>query len=249
MFPPRCVFCGDILDLREDEAVRQTPEGRRFFTEIPLCGACQDALAQETFSGCRYCGTFFDTGYFSENRCRYCDRQELFFDRVIPFGKYVNDLRDVVLEMKKRGREPLARAMGMLMFRYRGGMLQRLKADVVIPMPMHWFYRRVRGINSPEILAETLAEKLGLPVDAAQVGCRRTTLSQRSVPMEKRWANVEGVFVARSRNTMGKRALIVDDVLTTGATCNALARLLKKELGFSFVAVAILARAKGKTNA
>lgn len=202
----------------------------------------------EPFVGCPFCGTFLEKSPPLAHHCHFCQNEVNYFDRVIPFGKYVGNLRYLVLEMKKARKEPLVRAVAELVWEHRRQWLRRCRADVVIPVPMHWFYRYCRGMNNPDILAEVLAEKLELPLENRRVRVRRMTLSQRSVEFSQRKENVRNLFQLTPPPSPweGKRVLLVDDVVTSGATCNALAHLLKTEWKVSFVAVVVVARAGRK---
>ena len=113
-------------------------------------------------------------------------------------------------------------------------------------MPMHWTRRLQRGINSPEILAGCLARHLGIPLRRRLlVRCRRTFLQTEMSPPQ-RFRNVRAAFrVHKSPCLQGARVLLVDDILTTGATCSEAAKTLKKA-GAAAVVVAVLARAQGQ---
>ncbi|MDO4582657.1 MAG: phosphoribosyltransferase family protein [Planctomycetia bacterium] len=216
--------------------------------EREWCETCRERLMPEPFVGCPFCGTFLEKSPPLAHHCHFCQNEVNYFDRVIPFGKYVGNLRYLVLEMKKARKEPLVRAVAELVWEHRRQWLRRCRADVVIPVPMHWFYRYCRGMNNPDILAEVLAEKLELPLENRRVRVRRMTLSQRSVEFSQRKENVRNLFQLTPPPSPweGKRVLLVDDVVTSGATCNALAHLLKTEWKVSFVAVVVVARAGRK---
>jgi len=147
--------------------------------------------------------------------------------------------------MKRKGGEPLATALGEFIARMRGEGLASLRPDVVVPVPMHWRRRLARGTNSPEVLAERIAGKLRIPVLKRALRQIRNTLPQKDLPIKRRWQNVRGAFGLRAGYDLGgARVVLVDDVLTTGATCSEAAGVLKKG-GASHVAAVVLARALG----
>jgi ComF family protein len=126
-----------------------------------------------------------------------------------------------------------------------GARLAELRADVIVPVPMFWTRRLLRGVNSPEILAESLAGRLDLPVLRRVLVRTRNTLPQFSLPPSERFPNVRGAFrVRRGYDLSGARVLLVDDVLTTGATSSEAARALRSA-GAEAVLVAVAARAPG----
>lgn len=176
--------------------------------------------------------------------CDLCRGRRLRFDGAVTFGSYDGRLRELVLRMKTRREEPLSLAVGRWMSRQLGERLAELRADVIAPVPMFWTRRLLRGVNSPEILAESLGGRLGLPVRRVLVRTRNT-LPQYSLPPSKRFPNVRGAFrIRRGYDLGGARVLLVDDVLTTGATSSEAARALRSA-GAEAVLVAVAARAPG----
>ena len=251
LFPPRCVFCGDTLPTGETEAARLTSRGNPLFADVPLCADCQDVFTPEALISCRFCGAFLKGVFLTNQRCSICRNWKTAVDSVTPLGEYVGVLRDAVLAAKLSKYRPLGQALALMLYHYRGKLLRMQKPDVIIPMPMHWFYHWVRGVNNPRTLADVLSQRLKVPV-ANLLHVTRMTLSQRSVPTEQRRQNVENLFAPHKRADLraweGKRALLVDDVFTTGATADAAAWVLKEQFHFSTVSVAVLARAMGHTK-
>ena len=116
---------------------------------------------------------------------------------------------------------------------------------------MHWSRRFRRGVNSPEVLADCLGRQLRVPVAAGLLACTRNTLPQKDLSPLDRFRNVRGAFRVRCRQAArlrDSRILLVDDILTTGATCSEAAAVLKCSSATA-VAAAVLARAQGpRTN-
>jgi ComF family protein len=157
---------------------------------------------------------------------------------------YDGDLREAVLSTKSAHQEPLAVALVELLWKLRSDELIAQRADVIVPMPMHWIRRLERGANTPEVLAERLARRLALPV-CPMLKRRRHTVPQGSLARSARLTNLRQAFRLRSDyDCRGARVLLVDDVLTTGATCSEAAKVLLRE-GAENVSVAVLARAEG----
>src|SRR5262249_45683017 len=117
--------------------------------------------------------------------------------------------------------------------------------DAIVPIPMHWTRRVVRGTNSPEFLAAELSARLGAQVMRLLVR-RRRTQPHGSLSRRKRYRNIRGALAIRKGYHLeDAKILLVDDILTTGVTCNEAARVLKKT-GATSVAVAVIARAEGR---
>ncbi len=231
LFPPRCANCEADLLRKEDDLL--------------LCGACTEALGPAEWNGCGKCGAMLPAHAPSENQCVHCRGQRLHFDTVLPLGHYRMHLRTAVLRMKRPAGEPLASALGELYLRRRLQSLTSLQLELVVPIPMHWTRRAVRGTNSPEILAGRIAKGLAIPVATNLMRRRRRTERQPHLGPNERFENVRGAFdLPSSYDLCGARVLVVDDVVTTGATASEAARVLKRG-GASTVAVAVVARAEG----
>jgi ComF family protein len=114
--------------------------------------------------------------------------------------------------------------------------------DAIVPVPLHWTRRWRRGFNQSSLLAANLARRTGLPVVAA-LSRTRATAAQAGLSHNARRRNVGGSFQCRraSQTLRGKRVLLIDDVMTTGATGSACAQMLKRA-GASRVALLTVAR-------
>ena len=113
--------------------------------------------------------------------------------------------------------------------------------ELVVPVPLHWRRQLERGYNQADEIARALAAALGLPRVRA-LRRRRATRPQMDLPREKRGANLRAAFACRApRRIAGRTVLLVDDVLTTGATIDAAARCLRRS-GSGPIFAALIAR-------
>ena len=102
-----------------------------------------------------------------------------------------------------------------------------LTPDVVVPVPLHWDRERQRGYNQASLISKPLARKLGLPHKAVLLMRTRPRPDKQVLSLEERWESVRGAFATRPGSQVdNKRVLLVDDVMTTGATLDACARAL-----------------------
>jgi ComF family protein len=178
--------------------------------------------------------------------CPQCHDRRFQFACVARLGTYQGPLRKAVLRIKQPGELALATMLGDLLATTAGARLASIGFDVVVPVPMHWTRLFWRGGNNPDTLAYRLAAQLGLPMRPRLLKRRRRTAPQASLPPSRRRANVRGAFRApRHADLPGARVLLVDDIMTTGATVNEAARTLRRA-GVELVAVAVLARAEGQ---
>ena len=228
LFPPRCALCDGELD------VAQHPL---------LCAACQFRLLPAAPPRCPRCALTLRQALVTQDGCPQCVGEKFHFSRAWAIGDYAGDLREAVLRMKHAREEPLAAAMAELVWGRVGGELCSWQPELVAPVPMHWLRRWFRGTNSASTLAEVLARRLKARLASRLIVRRRFTRPQSGLSPPERLANVRGAFRLRGPSKFsGKSVLLVDDILTTAATTNEIARLLLRA-GARVVGVVVIARA------
>lgn len=232
LFPPKCALCQGEMESSSGELL--------------LCPTCRDQLVQSVGFRCPRCGGSTPRSIAPGQRCYHCRTNPLHFKRAVAIGVYQGALKQAVLDMKRPERVPLTMAMAELFWNARGGEIEAFQPDLVVPIPMHWWRRLWQGTNSPELLAEILGRRLQRPV-AARMLRRRRGPPQTNLSAHRRRLNLRGAMRVRWRRDLsGLRVLLIDDVLTTGATCSEAARALRKA-GAADVVVAVLARGEGET--
>ncbi len=160
------------------------------------------------------------------------------YDTVYTFGSYEETLRELIHLFKYQKMRPLARPLGALLAR---AIPREQRFDLIIPMPLHWRKRWSRGFNQSELLAKEIARRWGVPV-AKAVRRVKATAPQAGLTHAKRRINMQAAFAIRKGTDLrGLRVLLIDDVVTTGATASACAKVLKRA-GAGHVAVAAVAR-------
>ncbi len=217
----------------------------------PLCKACRknlmDRSAEASISVCPRCA--LKAGPFADLRggCASCRDRSLGFDAALAMGSYDGDLRELCLQLKHERNAWLAPCLSKLLVEARCDALGALPSDtLVVPVPLHWWRYWQRGYNQAEALAEEIAKQLNLPLLRLLkrvVGTRKLADLSRTARGEA----VRNAFRARAHSRIkGRTILLVDDVLTTGATCSAAAKALK-HAGAARVVVVVLARTEQTT--
>ncbi len=220
LFPPRCLLCGGRtarLALLCERCTQGLPSlnGAR-------CYRCQEPLAEEGLDLCRACGTR-DRG----------------FDLARALGPYASGWGRLVRALKFDHERMVARFLSFCLAEYLNHARPFGHFDVVSYVPMNRVDRRARGFNQTQLLATSLAKRLGLPLMALLAKERRTP-PQAGLSARKRRENLRGAFHL-IRSGKGK-VLLIDDIFTTGSTVEACAHTLKSG-GYKEVFVLTVARA------
>jgi ComF family protein len=228
LFPASCIYCGVELSGQHSDHL--------------FCSRCLASFGPMAWHGCKRCGRELSESDSASDDCQFCRNIRLRFDTVIPLGGYRAELRHAILQMKRPAHDALSMALGRLLAERRREQLAAVKADMIVPVPMFWTRRFRRGKNNPELLANCLAKSLKIPLRPKALVRHRNTSPQVGLARTRRFENVRGAFRVRNPEIVSNaRILLVDDVLTTGATCSEAARALKLA-GAAMVAVAVVAR-------
>lgn len=207
-----------------------------------ICDSCRLALFTDSLPSCPRCGVTVGLGLPAAADCINCEGRDFAFDSVIRVGPYENLLRNAVLRMKHLQGEMLAETLGGVWAETMKQRLDRLNLSRVVPIPLHYLRRWRRGYNQAAALANTLAKGIERPVELNWLKRQRFAAMHTARSATARQQAIRGAFrLRKGLNLAGLNILLVDDVMTTGATCDAAARTLKAG-GAASVHVAVLAR-------
>jgi len=233
VFPEECRVCGRPLHR---------------ISRVPVCGTCLNLpVPFDAEHFCIRCRTPFRNRFplDEEGVCGLCRTGARGFDAAYTFGAYDGALRELIHLLKYGRIRTLARPLANHLV---ASLPLNERFDAIVPMPMHWTRLWQRGFNQARLLAEEIGRRRGIPVIRA-VRRRRQTAPQAGLSHARRRANVAGAFApVQEKQVRGKRLLLVDDVMTTGATASACGLALKS-VGADYVAVLTLARADRRFDA
>ena len=198
-----------------------------------LCSPCAADLPQLSSALCPICAEQTTHG----ERCGACLRETPHFERTIALFRY-DFPADRIIHALKYGHQLAVAAWSAQRLAERIG---SEPYDRIVPLPLHPERLRERGFNQSAEIARSLQNWLKFPVDRKNVLRTRATPPQADLPHKARHKNVRGAFECRADFT-DQRLLLIDDVMTTGATVNECARVLKLH-GAAEVTVAVIARA------
>ena len=231
VYPPCCVYCRAEIRSVVDE------EGQRVW----FCHECLTKLCPAAGNECRCCGAPLGPYTISDKGCPVCVREHFAFDEVIRLGVYRDELRVACLLAKNPAGELLGRALTDLLVAVKGTAFAATPFDAVVPVPEHWLKRLVRPQYSAETIAYELSRRLKVRLVTGILAKHRWTPKQATSSPGARRQQQKGAFRTSRRTSLrGKTVLLVDDILTTGATADEAARMLKRA-GAKRVVVAVLA--------
>ncbi|MDR2849845.1 MAG: double zinc ribbon domain-containing protein [Verrucomicrobiota bacterium] len=194
-----------------------------------LCWSCRAKIKLHSEGFCTVCGHPAEGKVGHDFVCGICRQASPHFDRARAAGYFGGVLRELVHAFKYNDALWLRDELVDLMQGCLAAHFPAEAVDVVVPVPLHPVRRRERTYNQAEVLAEELARRLGRRCDALSLARVRVTETQTKFDAAQRRINILGAFgVARPEWIQQRCVLLVDDVMTTGATFNECARVLKK---------------------
>jgi ComF family protein len=227
-FPHGCAVCGDSVERSAD---------------LPACGKCWDKT--RIFTGdeslCAKCGAFLSpSGGSRENQCGSCSTHE--YERAAAAGVYEGALAAAVVRLKTH-RHVSRRVRDVLIQAFRSANF--IQPDIIVPVPLSRKRSAERGYNQAEVLAGLVGRHARIRVSPSLLTrVSHTQVHRVGMDNKAREATVAKAFDASAGTTSlaGRNVLLVDDVMTSGATASACAAALKKA-GAESVSVLTLARA------
>lgn len=210
LFPAHCILCGAKSE-----------------RQIDLCTDCEKDLPWATHA-CLQCGRELPASHTQHNVCGQCITQKTPIRHVFPIWQYHPPLDTLITAAKFYGRLTYSRLFGEIMATcvHETWYNNQPLPDCIIPIPLHKKRLRNRGYNQALEIAKPTARLLNLPLDTRHCQRSRHTAAQTELSAQERARNLKDAFLVQSPFQVNHVA-IIDDVVTTGHTVNALARSLQ----------------------
>ncbi len=225
-YPPFCFLCHTAVDPGE-----------------LLCHSCGGTAPRIRAPFCRTCSEPFDGAITTSFSCANCGSRTLHFETAVSAYRSRGVVRRAVHELKYNGQLHLRHQVAdWLEAALDDDRLHARKFDVLVPVPLHSARQRERGFNQAEMLARIVAERRSIPCQPLLKRVRYTT-TQTAFDRNERIKNLHDAFRLRNKaDVRDLHVLLIDDVLTTGATLSECARVLRVA-GAASVCAATAARA------
>jgi len=242
VFPPLCHLCDRQVDVA--------------FAEAMYCTACRHEVITPVEGSCFRCAARMPYRIDGDKRvpiaqrrftlpgCPDCRKRKWTFDRTVAVGAYEGRWRDHVYQLKRAYHSADAFQAGKLLANQLAQCQWLEDCDQLVPLPIHWRRHLSRGFNQAHQIALGIQDRLNLPILGNVLCSQRYTQKQGTLTAAQRITNVQkSLSLTRHQGQLsGKSVIIVDDVMTTGATVNQAAILCRKA-GAKRIAVAVVARA------
>jgi len=206
-----------------------------------FCANCQQQILPLSAAACRRCAHPYPADVADDHLCASCLAEDPpLFERVIVGGLFEGALQEAIHRFKYRGQINLDLPLAdLLLTELRH---HPMSFDLILPVPLHTRRLRQRTYNQSLLIARQIARHYRVPCPPQLLQRTIDTVAQQGLSAEQRRKNLRRAFTA-SAAVAGKNILLIDDVMTTGATARECSRALRKA-GTAIITVAVLARAR-----
>jgi ComF family protein len=194
-----------------------------------ICASCWGKIRKNPPPFCHCCGKHLEGKHLARHICGECHKRKLSFDRAFSPCIYDGVVKELIRQFKYGNKDHLGRVLSRLMIDFiREFNVPMQYVDAVIPVPLHKSRLYEREFNQAYVLSKPIAEEFGKKVVVDALIRSRSTKTQTGLEEGDRFSNVRGSFsVVDGNKIKGANCLLVDDVLTTGATASEAAAALK----------------------
>lgn len=230
LYPAQCRHCGENLDPGDGYYICKSCWQKAKFIEKPFCEVCGHPMKPnialpDKITSCNNCP---DSVWFRKARA---------------IGDYDSAIGEAVKLLKYNGKEVMAKPLAELMFQAMPKLLPVESYDYIVPVPLHKKKKRKRGYNQMELIGQYLSQATGIPMEIRSLIKIRDNKPQVGLPYKERETNVVDAYdIHDPYSIKDKRVLLIDDVMTTGATANECARILARKGKVKYVDIFTLTR-------
>lgn len=220
VFPRRCPVCDKIV---------------RPFGEL-ICPLCRNRIHYIKEPKCKQCGK----GLVSEEKeyCFDCTNKLHFYKSGLALYEYMS-VKSSIYRFKYQGRCEYADFYGNDIAQKLGKEIRKWKADILVPVPIHYTKRNIRGYNQAELIANVLGKQLSIPVNTKCIKRFKKTVPQKELDDKARGNNLKKAFKICENDVKLKSIIIIDDIYTTGSTIDAIAKEFQKKGKYEIYYIAL----------
>ncbi|MFA4889922.1 MAG: ComF family protein [Candidatus Omnitrophota bacterium] len=215
LYPKICLACKDKLKPKAADEL--------------VCGKCWDNIKRNVPPFCSRCGRHLAKNNITKSVCPACVRKVLHFDRAYSPAVYAGPLKELIHEFKYKNKDYLGGTLSKLISEFIKEYKIPLELiDYIMPVPLHQARLRQREFNQAQVLSRHIAEEFDKTMLENVLIRHKNTRTQTELEPQLRLSNVLGSFSVKNAAAINRRnILLIDDVLTTGATCSEAALALK----------------------
>lgn len=206
-FPPRCPVCDELL--LPGKEICEPCRKKIKVIEEPMCKKCGKPLTDER-----------------KEYCSDCRKKQHFYTQGKAVFVYDGAIRISMYRFKYSNKREYAPFYAKVAAERYGTWLKRKGVEAIVPVPMYFWKRQLRGYNQAEVFAKALGKELQIPVECKMVKRVRNTIPQKELNGEERRCNVKNAFQFTEDIVKYKQIVLVDDIYTTGSTMDAVTEVL-----------------------
>lgn len=207
IFPKRCPLCEEAITPEELICKLCIPKIK--FVQEPKCKKCGKKLVNDR-----------------QEYCHNCSKNNHFFETGISTFEYTEEIRKAIYRFKYHNKRDYGKFFANAIYINNGQEIKGWKADVIMPIPIHYKRRVKRGYNQAEILAGRLGEYINIPINSKCLVRQSNTKPQKDLSVSERKQNLENAFKIVDNVVKYRKVILIDDIYTTGSTIDECAKVL-----------------------
>ncbi len=217
VYPSNCLNCNEYIE-QPGELICPKCWDKIYYTDDIYCVGCKSAIPANLIC----------------SKCKIENSLPL-----ITLGHFASPLGEIIKQFKYRGFIKMSPILVNRILDIHAIIIKKIKADLIVPIPLHSYRLKSRGFNQAEILADNISMKTGIEVNKNSLRKIRNTRDQKLLDHNERIKNVKDAYKVFDEDLRDKKIILVDDVITTGATLNEARKEIIKAEGKVVLAIVI----------